>query len=734
MGKTAGQTIGPYILREPLGMGASGSLWLAENYLHTLNHKVVVKVVNAGVESLDEVLQQAKTWAQVNAQQHIVPLVEVGVYDEQLIVVTEFMPDGSLAEKLRRNGGQPFAPADAVATMLDVLTGLQELHRRGVIYCNLNPSKILFAGQTAHLLSLSLASVTDTYASVETNSMPRALPYISPEAISGVLSKRNDLWSAGVILYQMLAGRVPFAQPDLVSCFKAIIGSDPPLLPEAVPLTLRQFVAKALEKKKVDRFQSSVEMLAALEALALNLFANQGPGAESVNVPPPHITQDRTNPDAVHTFPGEANKQQEWLPLAPGSVLQGRYEIIELLTRGGMGCVYRARHLRLRHTLAIKENLFTDTSEQFIRLFEQEGTLLANLQHPQLPRVQDFFVEDGRSFFVMDFVEGQSLEEWLRQSGGALAEGQIVDAAIHVCRVLEYLHSQRPPVIHCDIKPHNIFITPQGVVKLLDLGIAQLLTETAKASADAPHAFTPGFAAPEQWDGRAGPRSDIFGLGATIYYLLTGTTIRAGHEAFVFHEAPWLRSVKPDVSRALAEVVSKCLRRDEDDRWQSARELREALEAMRGSAGKSPDPPRRDEYDVFISYRRQSGSSEARLIRAVLREHDIRVFLDVEDLGAGHFDQALLNRITETPNFIVVLSPNCLERCADERDWLRQEIVQAIKTNRKIIPIYLPGFEFPYPQDMPEPLRTLISHQGIRYSHEYFNAMIEKIERYLKQH
>lgn len=139
----------------------------------------------------------------------------------------------------------------------------------------------------------------------------------------------------------------------------------------------------------------------------------------------------------------------------------------------------------------------------------------------------------------------------------------------------------------------------------------------------------------------------------------------------------------------------------------------------------------REDYDVFISYRRQNGASEARLIRAELRSDNIKAFLDVDDLGAGHFDEALLNRIADIRSFIVVLSPNCLDRCGDERDWLRLEIAQALKTSRNVIPVMLPGFEFPEPQSLPVDIRALSSHQAVRYSHEYFDAMITKVNRYL---
>jgi serine/threonine-protein kinase len=397
-----------------------------------------------------------------------------------------------------------------------------------------------------------------------------------------------------------------------------------------------------------------------------------------------------------------------------------------------MGCVYRARHRTLGNTIALKENLVSHMSEQFMRLFEQEGKLLANLYHPQLPRVQDFFIEDARSFFVMEYVEGQSLADLLSQSGEALPEERVRELAVNVCGVLEYLHNRKPPIVHCDIKPHNLLLTPEGSVKLLDLGIAKLITETSEDEEQM--AFTPAYAAPEQWAGKATPRSDIFGLGATMYNLLTGRTIRTSFQPEPFLEAcPPLRALAPEVSRGLEEIVNKCLRERAEERWQTARALREALEKLHSEVDSETEARASARYDVFISYRRQNGAAEARGISGELKERKFKSFLDVDDLGAGYFDQALLNCIAATPNFILVLSPHCLDRCADESDWLRREIVQALETNRNIVPVALPGFQFPEPEELPLELRPLSSHNSVLYSHEYFKAMVDKIERYLRR-
>jgi hypothetical protein len=132
-------------------------------------------------------------------------------------------------------------------------------------------------------------------------------------------------------------------------------------------------------------------------------------------------------------------------------------------------------------------------------------------------------------------------------------------------------------------------------------------------------------------------------------------------------------------------------------------------------------------YDVFISYRRDSGAAEARLIRSALMEKGKQAFLDVTDLHSGYFDDALLGYITQAANFIVIFSPGALDRCADEEDWFRREIVQALRTSSNIVPVLLPGFTFPPPVQLPVELRSIPRHQGVDYSHRYFDAMIGEI-------
>lgn len=141
--------------------------------------------------------------------------------------------------------------------------------------------------------------------------------------------------------------------------------------------------------------------------------------------------------------------------------------------------------------------------------------------------------------------------------------------------------------------------------------------------------------------------------------------------------------------------------------------------------------PRQTHCDIFISYRRDRDAQTARLIRTELERRRFRVFLDVDDLRPGHFDEALLRCIQDAPSFVVILSTGSLDRCVQPDDWLRQEIACALANKKTVLPIMMPGFRFPTEDELSEDIQAIRTHQGVNYSHDFFEAMMEKIVSYL---
>ena len=282
--------------------------------------------------------------------------------------------------------------------------------------------------------------------------------------------------------------------------------------------------------------------------------------------------------------------------LSVGQVVQNRYRIAALLGQGGMGNVYRAWDLNLKIPVALKINLESSAESQ--QQFQEEAQLLARLTHPNLPRVTDYFTIPGSGeYLVMDYVEGEDLETLLetRNSGQATSSNpnnpatfqqnstlviQALPWMIQVCEALNYLHGQNPPVIHRDIKPANIKITPEGRAVLVDFGIAKRY-DPALSTFSGARAVTPGYSPPEQYGGAStDARSDIYALGATIYHLLTGRQPPESVQR-VAGNAPVLnpRQLNPAISPVLEQIILKAMAVSMDRRYQSALEMKTALES-----------------------------------------------------------------------------------------------------------------------------------------------------------
>lgn len=266
------------------------------------------------------------------------------------------------------------------------------------------------------------------------------------------------------------------------------------------------------------------------------------------------------------------------MPLELGLVLNNRYRIERELGRGGMGAVYYALDESLSGLeVAIKENLFVSPESE--RQFRREAALLATLRHPSLPRVTDYFVIEGQGqYLVMDFIPGEDAKHALdNHPDKRLPQDVVLRWANDLMDALHFLHTRPSPVIHRDIKPGNIKITPEGRAVLVDFGLAKA-SDTATTTLGA-KAFTPGFAPPEQYGiGRTDPRTDIYALGATLYTLLTGQMpAESIQRAMGKLELTPARAVCPDISPHVAEAIERALALKPEDRWETVRDFREAL-------------------------------------------------------------------------------------------------------------------------------------------------------------
>ncbi len=257
-----------------------------------------------------------------------------------------------------------------------------------------------------------------------------------------------------------------------------------------------------------------------------------------------------------------------------GSVIEGKYKILNKIGQGGMSIVYLAMNERANKQWAIKE-----VRKDGIHNYEivrqgliVETEMLKKLSHPFLPSIVDVVDGEGSFLIVMDYIEGNTLAKKLSEEG-AQSQDDVIRWAKQLCNVLEYLHAQKPPIIYRDLKPSNIMLKPDGTISLIDFGTAREYKDVNVA--DTTCLGTRGYAAPEQFGGmgQTDARTDIYALGATLYHLVTGH-----NPCEPPYEMGPIRTWNPGLSQGLEEILLKCTAQNPAERFQSCAELLYALE------------------------------------------------------------------------------------------------------------------------------------------------------------
>lgn len=312
--------------------------------------------------------------------------------------------------------------------------------------------------------------------------------------------------------------------------------------------------------------------------------------------------------------------------LQVGDVLDGEYEIEALLGEGGMGAVFRAKDTQLERYVAIKELRFGDlpsendpsfnqeetvqkgkgsklwTREAALRLFDKEAKLLASLNHSGLPVVFHYSVHGSEAYMVMTLIEGRNLAVEVEENHAPLPESTVLRYLKQILNALHYCHNKG--VVHRDLKPENLLLTSAGQIYLIDFGIAKSLNPGQRTTAAGVRLLTPGYAPPEQYSmkGAPDPRSDLYSLGAVIFYLLTGEVPPEATDRMAGEKLPLPSSLNPNISKRMENFILCCLEMDKEKRPASAAATRDLLlppEEVPGKAGQpilpdaGPPPPHR---------------------------------------------------------------------------------------------------------------------------------------------
>ena len=295
-------------------------------------------------------------------------------------------------------------------------------------------------------------------------------------------------------------------------------------------------------------------------------------------------------------------------PRQADEVLRNRYRVRQVVGQGGMGSIYLAEDAVLAGRLCAVKEIRTDPTlpeaaqQQAREQFHREASILARLDHPNLPKVSDFFADGDRAYLVMDYVAGQDLKTVMdeaRRGGRILPEAEVLDWAGQLLDALAYLHGQQPPVLHRDIKPGNIRITPNGVLKLVDFGLVKLLAPDEMTITVVQGRGTALYTPLEQYGGDSGhtdARSDIYSSGATLYHLLTNQPPPEARARFLRPETLTpLHHLNPEISPRTERAVLWAMAIHPDDRPSGVEEFRGALfgdlgPPLRGAVRQRPNP------------------------------------------------------------------------------------------------------------------------------------------------
>src|SRR5579862_4698786 len=254
-------------------------------------------------------------------------------------------------------------------------------------------------------------------------------------------------------------------------------------------------------------------------------------------------------------------KSAQTVQLEPDTLLLDRYIIVRRVGGGGMGSVYQARDRRLADRLcAVKEmiELFADQGQRLkaVEDFKREAEVLAQLEHPSIPTIYDYFIENGRYYLVMKWIGGGDLADQMRMKGGIVDELTVTTWGIQIADVLHFIHSQKPPIIYRDLKPANLMLDDKsGRVMLVDFGIARIVRPTEKGVTAI---GTMGYAPPELFAGKVEPRSDIYSLGATMFHMVTGSDPQDNPLLiFDFNKNPRPTQINPAISQEMEQILVK---------------------------------------------------------------------------------------------------------------------------------------------------------------------------------
>jgi serine/threonine protein kinase len=530
-------------------------------------------------EIVERFLQEATVFSRLD-HPGIVHIYTVNIDGETLDCCIEMeYVDG---ETLRDfTGNHDFDWSHTLEFTNQLCSAIQKMHESGYIHRNLNPHNIMVDKDgNLKIMDLSAVNIVGLEKLAHDTLVKGTLDYMAPEQSGGAeVDERADIYTFGVILYELCTRTLPSPAPLPLRHYE-------PLVPE----WLENIVANCLKQDREQRYASIGGMLVAIksgEKAAISIKCDVHPDRDAVGMC--EFCEKKLCQDCAEVISGKhychvcADIVKRKPPLAPGTVLQDRYEILELMRTTDIAYIYSAKDKKFSNRYCtvkqINEPIKADVD--LLKKLQDELLKTAQITHSNVAMILDHFIDGEYYFLVSEQVKGKPLSGVYKERQGKLSEDEVVNWAIAVCDITGYAHKEG--FIHGDISPDNIMLNDKGVVHFVDFGTLRKLYNISSTDIEKRGNF--GYTPPEQWSDNPAFQSDVFALGATVYFLLTGylplsKSYLSGHgpqKQDYASRYPPVRKKNTDVSQELEVVLKKALSLDIDDRYSSMKDFRDAL-------------------------------------------------------------------------------------------------------------------------------------------------------------